>query len=398
MRQKHTKGIYAQITTKTKRKVTHNQLLHRDTFINKHTNTKQNLIKSLICLTLSAIPIYRFVSVYRQSTFRANNQKGIRMKIISLVLLLGVSISNLNGASYVTYEPTNGRLGDNLLGYVHAKWLAYKHDITLLYRPFPYSDKLMLSKDEMHYKDGLCAHFIRPVFGDNPNYLADDTLFTIPIFAHALIDKTDGSTSNLYRFDPDYQDQQFKEQLQKMIKPIQNLTLITPPKGRTSVALHVRKNSGGFDWEISTEVIERLGYLPAGTYLDLLYPLKCPSDEYYIEQVHTISKLLDHIPLYIYIFTDDPNPQRIAEKLQARCANLKNIEFDYRKTVNHHQANVLEDLFSLLNFDMLIRADSSFSIIAEMIGTFKMVISPENYQKIGDTIVINKVAIQKSVL
>ena len=45
----------------------------------------------------------------------------------------------------VTYDFSGGRFGDNLISYLHGKWVAHVLNLTFLYRPFEFSDKL-----EMH--------------------------------------------------------------------------------------------------------------------------------------------------------------------------------------------------------------------------------------------------------
>src|SRR3990167_7495875 len=53
----------------------------------------------------------------------------------------------------VTYDYENGRFGDSLLNYLHAKWFSFDKGIPLLYKPLPYSDQLTLSEKEIAYKD-----------------------------------------------------------------------------------------------------------------------------------------------------------------------------------------------------------------------------------------------------
>src|SRR3990167_8744756 len=48
----------------------------------------------------------------------------------------------------ITYEFSGGRFGDNLLSYLHAKWIAYQTDIQLFYKPFKYSNYLKLHENE----------------------------------------------------------------------------------------------------------------------------------------------------------------------------------------------------------------------------------------------------------
>ena len=61
--------------------------------------------------------------------------------------------------SAVTYDFSGGRFGDNLVSYCHAKWISYKYNIPLLYKPFDYSDQLMMDVLEIPYSDDLEKQF-----------------------------------------------------------------------------------------------------------------------------------------------------------------------------------------------------------------------------------------------
>lgn len=317
------------------------------------------------------------------------------MKSKHLCLLILISahsfyLEQLKAQSFVTYEINSGRLGDRLISYMHAKWLSYKYALTLLYRPFEYSDKLLLSEIEAPFSSAHFTQIIQPNRGDRPDYNnKNNILFDILYFPECKQEFT-----WRYAFDVDLKDQQFKAILQKAISPKIPVKTLNLPTDCITLAVQVRKNSGGYDEPLSYEVIEKLGYLPDGHYKDFEFPLKFPSDEYYIEQIKKASEFFKNQKMYIFIFTDDPSPQRIVDKYQKALADYKNLIFDYRKTENAHYLNVLEDLFSIIKFDAFIRPASNLGIIASVIGNFKLIISPKNYNKIGYKIVINEVDIQ----
>jgi hypothetical protein len=83
--------------------------------------------------------------------------------VVSLILSLSVTLSCftcLYGSSkndrypnYITYELSGGRLGDNIIAYLHAKWLSHVHGIALLYKPFQYSSDLSLSQTDLSITD-----------------------------------------------------------------------------------------------------------------------------------------------------------------------------------------------------------------------------------------------------
>src|SRR5271169_5509481 len=53
----------------------------------------------------------------------------------------------------ILYEAPSGRFGDQLIAYMHAKWLSYRHDIPLLYKPFIFSHELLLDEKELPHDD-----------------------------------------------------------------------------------------------------------------------------------------------------------------------------------------------------------------------------------------------------
>ncbi len=55
------------------------------------------------------------------------------------------------------------------------------------------------------------------------------------------------------------------------------------------------------------------------------------------------------------------------------------IEFDFRKTGNRHDANVLEDFFSLFLFDILIRPDSNFSLVPSLLHDYAILVTPGHF-------------------
>ena len=83
--------------------------------------------------------------------------------------------------------------------------------------------------------------------------------------------------------------------------------------------------------------------------------------------------------LYVYLFTDHDNPAEIVQYYKNQLQD-SSIVFDYRKTRNTHYLNVLEDFYSLLNFDCLIRPDSNFSLVASKIGDHHLNIYPSRYE------------------
>jgi hypothetical protein len=331
-------------------------------------------------------------------------------------LLIAALTFNLLQASCVTYEFSGGRLGDNLLSYIHALWISYKYAIPLLYRPFEYSDKLQL---HLHHTnlDTLTLESIDQIvnfsgllgkYNDLPITDIPKTLYVIPYFPHC-----DSDIRNRFHFDIDWNDKKFMALVRSALAPRIPIEKLMVPKNYHLVALHVRTGEG-YDKMLQKNVLPRgpreipeshrlKNYLrrsekgvPVSTtlkYADQSFPLKFASDSYYVNQIIKLSELLNDEPLYVHIFTDSSCPEKIAE-LYTKLVNKPNITFGYRKQGNQHNAYVLEDFYALQECDYLIRGESNFSIVAGFMKDYKISIFPKTCSWTSDTLTIDQVEIQ----
>lgn len=262
--------------------------------------------------------------------------------------------------SYVTCQLIGSRLGDQLINYMHAKWISYKYGVPFLYRPFPYSELLELHNKELPFKRGIRRNVSQVVKLNDliSTKIAKDTstLYIVPFFTESLGELAMGDINTFWPVD--WENEEFRTILKNLIKPIDKLPELNLPKDKITVAVHVRLG-GGAD--------------PPDAYL--VWPLKFPSHEFYIAQIKRLNDFFSRQPLYVYLFTDDPDPPALVKMYQEQI-NAHNIEFACRKNPNSHDTNVLEDLFAMTKFDCLIRADSHFAIVAEKIADYKVVISP----------------------
>jgi len=254
--------------------------------------------------------------------------------------------------SAVTYTFSGGRLGDNLLSYFHAKWIAYKHGLPFLYRPFPNAELFAL-----HNRDQQLE-------------IETSSLYVVPYFPE--------TTAKERLFDVDWSDPVFRKEMAECLTPMEEVSLHPLPKDRKTVGVHVRRG-GGFDHpEIYYE-----------------YPLKFPPDSYYIEQIERVAALFPDEPLYVFILTDDPNPESIGDKFQKALQN-PNIEFAWRKGENGPDQNILEDFFLIPQFDVLILCDSNFSLVASKISEPAAIFIPTGYVKKKGKTKITRVELSQS--
>lgn len=290
------------------------------------------------------------------------------MKFFLICLLIsGVIIGNKHDevvTSAITYELNGGRFGDNLLSYSRAKWLSYIYGIPLQLYPFPYADQLELYEREPMVCFEQFNHVVRLPASSNytlkPN---NNTLYINHWHVPVKID---------------WNEPFFVAELKELISPRYEIEKVTIPQGYISIAVHVR-TGGGFGADTPQEQ-ERC-------------PLRFVPDEFFIEQIRRIAFMFPEKALYIYIFTDHKNPSQLAEKYSNALQGLS-LVFDYQKNENAHNLNVLEDFFSMMQFDCLIRPGSHFSRFVERLGEAQLVIYPYSYKKVGKESIIDVVGIK----
>lgn len=290
-------------------------------------------------------------------------------KQIFLFVLIALSVfpfSSFASLSAVTYTFSGGRFGDCLLSYCHAKWIAYKYNIPLLYKPFDYSDQLVLHALETPYSKELEEQFERIItYSEAAGKIDPESgyLYVIPFFPESIFNRADEIFPFL--FFVDWKDPDFKKLLQQMICPINQLPIPMLLDERVKVAVHVRKGTG---WDIPN-------YRITPEQLTASHPLRFAPDSFYIEQLKKIVQIFPEDKIYVYLFTDHDNPRELAYKY-AQAVNCERMMIDYRTSENNEFINVLDDFFALTRFDCLIRPDSNFSFVASKLGAYKVQISP----------------------
>lgn len=288
--------------------------------------------------------------------------------------------------SAITYK-LHGRFGDQLKTYVKAKLLSCIFDIPLLYKQGTYFDQLVMHTEERHYSTKDENRFKKIVNLDGKK---DDVLLNVDSDDSTLYVVHPFFVSKLLNFSTIKKNTSIMEKLKRMISPRFQLQEVCRPSDCITVAVHVRKG-GGFDKTIPTnkETQKKLSPAQLKQYADLACPWKFPPDQFYIDQIKTISSLFYDQPLYVHIFTDDPCPANIVAQYK-KAVDKPNITFACRDA-NSHDTNVLEDFFSMAKFDCLIRPVSWLSVMAELIGDHKVVISSKSCKSQGASVVVKHV-------
>lgn len=287
-------------------------------------------------------------------------------------LFYTANIFCMSNISAITYKTADGRFGDSLLNYSKAKWLSYKNNLDFYWLPFEYSDSLRICELEKIYISGMEKKYKKVV------RFYEDNEFKLGLQDAVKIDMQSSCfyISNYYaNIIVDWEDKKFTSELKKTIAPIFEIKKQKLPGDRVSVAVHVRKG-GGLDEPLVLDSEANKRSPRWGYFADERFPLKFPPDSYYIEQIKKLYQILNKAPLYVYIFTDDHDPLRIVSKYEKLLVGL-DIKFDCRRSRNSHDSNVVEDFFTMTQFDCFIRNGSNFSFMVDVIGDFFIVISLE---------------------
>jgi len=246
--------------------------------------------------------------------------------------------------------------------YLEAKWVSYKTGYPLLYKPFKYSNRLILSQHESRSILGKCQ--IGPILWRHDDPLTvyqkhgehSNLLYTVKYFSDTSWGGEHAKRKGVFHIDWD--DPVFKSMIQKMVFPTGKISYtIIPPKDRTSVALHFR-TGGRFD-------------LPD---MHNREPHKAPSLDFYIKYLEYLYRYLGQNPLYVFVFSDSLEPEKVLKELRDHFRGF-DIEFDMVEDKTYEN-RVIEDFFSLTLFDCSIHPMSNFSKVAGLISDYKIEIAP----------------------
>jgi hypothetical protein len=272
----------------------------------------------------------------------------------------------------VTYETPGGRLGDQLIAYMHAKWISYAYEIPLIYKPFCYSRDLILDDAEELCEATHARYYKHTLKVENLHTIEENTLPNVLFITQYFPESSyELQMAKWPIFPINWKDPQFLALLRTLIYPKTPVICTELPTDRVTVAAHVRRG-GGFDD-------------PAQYHH---WPLKFPPDSFYITEIRKIYELIKQ-PLFVHIFTDDPMPSILAESYASALTDI-DVVFDYRSEGNSYKANVLTDLFDMMRYNCLIRPESNYSIVAERLGDYTMVIHPTRCMVQGKQIVITE--------
>lgn len=291
----------------------------------------------------------------------------------------------------LTFSLNGGRVGDCLLTYVKAKWLSWKYNLILYVEKFPHIDKFVLFSKERHNLRCLRKRFknIVPLYSNDKLHnqiIEDGTLYRSSFYFYA---QNWENSQDIHTWHGLYDNQEFRQLIRALVKPKNNYTKIVIPKDVITVAVHVRKGCG-IDLGVLLDGVKeyqkrpRQGVRPS----DKSHPLKFPPDHFYIDSLYL---LLDHIgnqKIYVQIFTDYNEPQKIIDHYKQQINDKRVIFADATRN------NFIADMFDMSLFDFLIRPDSSFSKVSELVGDHTIVMCPLQSVWINNTLYITEIRLK----
>lgn len=308
-----------------------------------------------------------------------------------IFLFLPLSIS----PSAITYELNGGRFGDNMSTYCKAQFFSYKTGIPLLYKPFEHSNVLAMHTQEQPLGDKQVNNFSQVVRVATINDITknDDgnTLFISHFYSQ---------TPDLYHYC--LQDPTFDALIKKMLTPVIALPLLEKKEGELHVGLHVRKGSGGDKPLASLQIYKTSAPRASGShelnknkpqYADQIWPTKFPPDQYYLDQLHVLRRLVGPEQLLIiHLFTDDPNPAAVAQRYREYLHD-PHMAFMYHTNANAHDDTIIEDFYAMAQCDCLIRSSSLYAKAAQLLGTHTIILFPQHGYWDVDKVIIDPLGI-----
>lgn len=290
--------------------------------------------------------------------------------------------------SMISYETlSQGWLGLSLFRYIKAKWIAYKYDIPFFYQPFEQSDDLMIDELEEH-----TPFVFRNEVEINSTEEINPKSKSIYYIDHTYQDPDWESPFEVGTWNEMLQDEKFLAHIRRRITPSAPLRQIVIPQNTAKLAVHIKRGSSAKYPLFSEQVFSTYDQTKKGPsselpFADIKEPLRFPPLQFFISQIKSISQQEAHRPIYVHIFTDAENPEEILEKVK-NGVDLPNIIWGIRSDKNSYAEHVLDDLFSLSQFDYLIRPQSSFSQIATLLTDYKILRYPKEAFWAGHRLIV----------
>ncbi len=166
----------------------------------------------------------------------------------------------------------------------------------------------------------------------------------------------------------------------EMIRPKVALKLTIPPEGYISVAIHIREGGDHDNDQTKQNIV-----------------MKLPPIDFYIQGLQAVLKLFPGKAIYCYLFTDARSPASLAKKIQSAFPDKTAMVIDYRRSTNGPEHNVLEDFFSLFEFDVLIHPLSNYSLIPALLHDYAATFRPVSFSRTPVRVVETKLKVNEGL-
>ena len=304
----------------------------------------------------------------------------------------------------LTFVHNCGRLGDVLLDFTKNFYIAQKHNLDLyIHDGIPYLNEFVLNEKtpRLNIADAalragrlpIAPTFNRLITINNDTLIRphnENTLYKTECY-FTIDGVSDFNQFHRHMFKCSIEQANFGQEIAQLLMPKKTFDYQLP-HDIVTVAMHMRKG-GGYDKPLASDLYRPTKPVQGAgkktcryAYVDRNEPYKFPPEQYYLDQLIFLHTLLDRQPLYVHLFTDDQNPQDIADRIQTKLheVGITNIFITYRKDINRHDMNIIEDIYAMSKFDYLIKSESHYPWIAQMIGKHKAIFSPISFVWRGD--------------
>lgn len=339
------------------------------------------------------------------------------MRIFKLFAIMALLTNSCILGKLYILNSVDGYVGGSMANFASAKILSLKYDLKLIASQFYHSNLFALDDEET--KD---------------SYEIRQKCKPVRVFSEKSILKYKNSTEDiLFWTDLRTKCGHISDEniaiLKKSVQPKNPPSTKHIPTNKLSIAIHIRKGNGGgehydgettsqqifnfdrsivkynynatqqpFEWEEDYRYINRNKLLhpnvPWNTNaLDKVsaMALKFIPEQYFIDQLVKISNDLNNPPIFVQIFTDDRNPEKVTQRIKTAIQKTNFTFYHNNNTTKDYETRVLEDLYHMSKCDGLIRSQSYFTRAAELMGNHKFVFFPMGHTWHGNKMIATKI-------
>ena len=299
----------------------------------------------------------------------------------------------------------SGRIGNILLAYSKARWLAKTYEMPCYYQVPKQMEEVEIVVEGARFPKYFRRAKKRETLVQYPQEIRPIKKNLKEVHcAYAFKKRVYGTEhGDISYFKGLLSDARLRDELRRDIHPCAAVQTIEVPEERLGVAVHIRSGSGDDTSRLSPDfydvnTFDEIEYqknvdfdkTQDGGRLDISYPLMAPPLQYYLDQITVLYELLERQPLYVFVYTDAKNPASIVAMLQKR---LEGDIVIASRIAHHYSKTAVDDLFEMAQYDYLIRSCSTFAQFAQIIGRHKIIICPRYCAWNGHHLVITDTTI-----